>query len=171
MRLSTSNNVLIGTSTDAGFKLDVNGTARIQNNLTVGVGTSGIAYNLNFNSSLPAGGLRGGITWSSGASIVNRRKFSGGNDNTLSFLVGTTTELLTIQEHNGTVFTNNVGINNTNPNASAQLDVNSTTKGFLPPRMTTTQKNAIASPAAGLMIYDTDLNRPCFYNGTSWITL
>ena len=56
-------------------------------------------------------------------------------------------------------------------NASAQLDVNSTTRGFLKPKMTTVQKNAIATPAAGLEIYDTDLNRPCFYNGTSWITL
>ena len=41
------------------------------------------------------------------------------------------------------------------PDASAQLDVSSTTKGFLPPRMTTTERNAISSPAAGLMIYNT----------------
>jgi len=57
------------------------------------------------------------------------------------------------------------------PVASAQVEIRTTTKGFLPPRMTTAQKNAIATPAAGLMVYDTDLNRPCFYNGTSWITL
>jgi hypothetical protein len=57
------------------------------------------------------------------------------------------------------------------PVASAQLEMRSTTKGFLKPKMTTAQKNAIATPAAGLEIYDTDLNRPCFYNGTSWITL
>jgi hypothetical protein len=56
----------------------------------------------------------------------------------------------------------------TNPNASAILDVSSTTKGFLPPRMTTTQKNAISSPASGLMVYDTDTNKLCCYNGTSW---
>lgn len=55
--------------------------------------------------------------------------------------------------------------------SSAIMAVTSTTKGFLPPQMTTAQKNAISSPAAGLMVYDTDLNRPCFYNGTSWITL
>lgn len=57
------------------------------------------------------------------------------------------------------------------PIASAQLQVISTTKGFLKPKMTTVQKNAIASPTAGLEVYDTDLNRPCFFNGTSWITL
>lgn len=57
------------------------------------------------------------------------------------------------------------------PAASAVLDVPSTTQGFLPPRMTSAQKNAIASPAAGLMVYDTDLSRPCFYNGSGWITI
>lgn len=54
-------------------------------------------------------------------------------------------------------------------NPSAQLDVASTTKGFLPPRMTTTQKNAIASPASGLQVYDTTLNQMSYYNGTTWI--
>jgi hypothetical protein len=52
--------------------------------------------------------------------------------------------------------------------ASAVLEANSTTQGFLPPRMTTTQINAIASPATGLEVYNTTLNCPCFYNGTSW---
>jgi hypothetical protein len=54
---------------------------------------------------------------------------------------------------------------------TALLAIDSTTQGFLKPRMTTAQKNLIASPAAGLEVYDTDLNRPCFFNGTSWITL
>jgi len=52
--------------------------------------------------------------------------------------------------------------------ASAQLEVVSTTKGFLPPRMTTTQKNAISSPASGLVVYDSTTNKLCCYNGTSW---
>ena len=56
-------------------------------------------------------------------------------------------------------------------NASAQLQVDSTTRGFLPPRMTTTQKNAIATPATGLMVYDTTLNLISVYNGTTWISL
>jgi hypothetical protein len=43
------------------------------------------------------------------------------------------------------------------PNSSAMLDVSSTTKGFLPPRMTTSQRNTIASPADGLVVFDTDL--------------
>ena len=55
-----------------------------------------------------------------------------------------------------------------NPNASSILDVSSTTKGFLPPRMTTTQKNAIATPAAGLVVYDETTNKLACYNGTTW---
>jgi uncharacterized protein (TIGR02145 family) len=49
-----------------------------------------------------------------------------------------------------------VGIGTTTPNASAALDVSSTTKGFLPPRMTKVQLEAIASPVEGLMVYCTD---------------
>ena len=64
-----------------------------------------------------------------------------------------------------------VYINTTSYNASAILQADSTTQGFLPPRMTTAQKNAISSPAAGLQVYDTTLNRPCFYSGSAWVTL
>lgn len=53
-------------------------------------------------------------------------------------------------------------------NTSAILEVLSTTMGFLSPRMTTTQINAIVNPANGLQCYNTTLNTICFYNGTSW---
>lgn len=56
----------------------------------------------------------------------------------------------------------------TAPDASALLDLTSTTKGLLLPRMTTTQINAIATPAAGLTVYNTTLALICFYNGTAW---
>ena len=61
----------------------------------------------------------------------------------------------------------NVGIGTTSPNTSAKLDISSTTQGFLPPRMTTTQKNAISSPAAGLQVYDSTTNRASVYS-TAW---
>jgi hypothetical protein len=64
-----------------------------------------------------------------------------------------------------------VGINSTGaaPNASAMLDVSSTNSGMLVPRMTQSERNNIASPATGLLIYQTD-NTPGFYyyNGSAW---
>lgn len=55
--------------------------------------------------------------------------------------------------------------------AAASLEINSTTRGFRAPRMTTTQRNAIASPGAGLLVYDTDLAAYVFHNGASWQTI
>ena len=62
------------------------------------------------------------------------------------------------------------GIGTTTPDASAQLDVSSTSKGFLAPRMTKVQREAISSPAIGLLVYQTD-NDPGYYyfNGTFWV--
>ena len=64
-----------------------------------------------------------------------------------------------------------IGIPTTQIDPSAQLQVSSTTKGFLPPVMTQAQRNAIASPAQGLMIFCADCGvngQPQFYNGSSW---
>lgn len=55
--------------------------------------------------------------------------------------------------------------------ASALLELSSTTKGLLLPRMTTTQKNAISSPAAGLVVYDTDLGKMCIRVAAAWETV
>lgn len=56
-------------------------------------------------------------------------------------------------------------------NASAILQVESTTKGFLPPRMTTAQRNAISSPAEGLMVWDTTIKGVFVFDGTNWVQL
>jgi uncharacterized protein (TIGR02145 family) len=67
-----------------------------------------------------------------------------------------------------------VGIGTPTPNASAQLDVSSTTKGFLPPRMTQAQRNAIASPVAGLTIWCKDcgvLGELQVYNAATWTNM
>jgi hypothetical protein len=63
---------------------------------------------------------------------------------------------------------NNIGIGTQTPHASALLDVSSTNKGIMAPRMTTAQRNAIASPAKGLLVYDMDLNGLYHYNGSAW---
>jgi len=69
----------------------------------------------------------------------------------------------------------NVGIGTTTPNASAQLDVSSTNSGFLPPRMTYAQRNAIVSPAAGLIVYCTDCSAGAgemnYFNGNTWMNM
>ncbi len=64
-----------------------------------------------------------------------------------------------------------VGINedNSTPDSSAILDIKSTDKGLLIPRMTTDQRDAIASPATGLSIYNLDDNCTDIYNGSNWI--
>jgi len=65
----------------------------------------------------------------------------------------------------------NLGVGTTSPSASAILDAQSTTKGVRMPNMTTTQKNAISSPAAGLMVFDTTLAKLCVYTGSAWQTI
>jgi hypothetical protein len=62
--------------------------------------------------------------------------------------------------------------NTATPQASAILQADSTTQGFLPPRLTTAQKVTLAATAvSGLMIYDTNLNKLCVYTGAGWETI
>ncbi len=61
-----------------------------------------------------------------------------------------------------------LGIGTTAPDASSILDVSSTSKGFLMPRMSNTQMNAISSPAEGLMVYNTDASAVYVFNGKNW---
>jgi len=61
-----------------------------------------------------------------------------------------------------------VGIGTTNPNASALLDLTSTNKGLLPPRMTSTQRLAIINPVNGLFVYDTTTDTFWFYESGKW---
>jgi len=64
----------------------------------------------------------------------------------------------------------NVGIGTAAPETSAILDVESTSKGFLPPRMTTQQRNAISTPVEGLTIYNTDKSSLEWFTGEGWFT-
>lgn len=65
----------------------------------------------------------------------------------------------------------NVGVGTNTPASSAQLDVSSTSKGFLPPRMTAVQRDSIVGPVAGLVLYCTNCGlygELQVYNGNSW---
>jgi hypothetical protein len=159
-RITTTKNVLIGTTTDAGFKLDVNGTARVTGTGSTSATTSFTVRNSVGTSMLTVkdGGSDKVVTMASAviASIdISSTIIQVGSGNSIRF-----------NAPNGCAF----NASYLTPHASAQVDVASTTKGFLPPRMTTAQKNAIASPAAGLVVYDTTLNKLCVYT-TAWETI
>src|SRR5574343_97 len=63
----------------------------------------------------------------------------------------------------------NIGIGTSTPSASAILDVTSSTKGFLLPRLTSVQKLAINNPSKGLLVYDITSNSLWQYNGAAWL--
>src|SRR5690554_6363657 len=64
-----------------------------------------------------------------------------------------------------------VGIGTTTPHESAILDVESTDKGMLIPRLTTAQREAIVPPADGLLMYNTETKTFWYFDGTNWIEL
>ena len=106
--------------------------------------------------------------------VNNTRTFQLQSNATETFLgTGTATPLIftiAFNERARLDVNGNFGVGtNASNNASAKVQIDSTTQGFLPPRMTTTQKLAIGTPAAGLMVYDTTLNQMSYYNGTLWI--
>jgi len=68
-------------------------------------------------------------------------------------------------EQNGLHLQTGTSVSN---NVSSLLEITSTTRGFLPPRMTTTQRNAISSPANGLQLYNTTTSQPNYRDATTW---
>jgi hypothetical protein len=77
----------------------------------------------------------------------------------------------TVNDQTAIVLGGQIGIGTMTPNAAALLHLSSTTMGFLPPVMTTAQKTAISGPTAGLVVYDSDLNKLCVYTGSAWETI
>jgi hypothetical protein len=98
---------------------------------------------------------------------VNGFEFRLRTSNRLVLGSNTATEVQFINQNHG-IKAGILHLNNANPHSSAQIDIVSTTRGVLFPRMTTTQKNAISNPAEGLIVYDLTLHKLCIFNGTSW---
>lgn len=62
-----------------------------------------------------------------------------------------------------------IGINTTDPDSTAILDISSGDRGILIPRMSTLQRSMITGPALGLQIFNTDINCLQFFNGNQWM--
>ncbi|MFY7886600.1 MAG: hypothetical protein ACOVOV_17335, partial [Dolichospermum sp.] len=147
------------------YALDVNGTARVSGGFLQGSGTTfttGISSTSSTTTAYieisGASGNSSSLVYSKGGSLSTLwQVYTDGSNNYAVFRNGVNREIFKIFES-----TKNVGIDEVaaaasfSDVASAKLFVNSTTKGFLPPRMTETQKNAISTPATGLVIYQTD---------------
>jgi hypothetical protein len=147
MRINSSGNVGIGT-TAPGNTLDI-----------VSAGSSQIRVKDGINATAYYDFGRDGTDGFFGFSGA-QTSFSG-----YKWSVNAGTELVRIT--NG----GNVGIGTSSPSASAILDAQSTTKGVRFPNMTTTEKNAIASPGGGLVVFDTTLAKLCVYTGAAWQTV
>jgi len=104
----------------------------------------------------------------SGSVINSGLDYSGSNNLILASKGINSTTNVYIMPSTFTSLSGAVLVNTTTDVASSILTANSTTRGFLPPRMTTTQKNAIATPAAGLIVYDSTTNKLQCYNGSTW---
>jgi len=233
--LTAAGRLLLGTTTESTFILDVNGTTRLSGNLTtnltlgsipfistsgllsqdnsnlfwdntnkyLGIGTAGPSANLHIRTANPnllietssgtgSAQLQISVNPTTGSNLYIRTYgtsatgtflgFANGgssqflqNDGT-ALLIGTNKTIPTIFGTNNTERTRitangRVLIGTTTEDTSALLNVTSTTNGFLPPRMTTTQKNAITTPAAGLIVYDTTLSKLCVRTASAWETI
>jgi hypothetical protein len=200
MALTTSGTLGIGTST-IGSTLQVNGNAAIGYSASTAAPTNGLAVagNLYVGTTTPVwnaaynivqigatGAFRGStgdillannITFNTSwtyastgfASAINQD--TGGNFLIYTVPSGTSGAAATLTERLRLTNTGTLAVGTSSPDASAILQAVSTTKGFLPPVMTTTQKNAISSPAAGLIVFDSTLAKLCVYASGAWQTI
>ena len=151
----------------AGNAANVTGTVAIANG-----GTGQTTANAALNALLPSQGTNSGkflstngtsTSWVSVVMTESDPKVGANTTNYLSKWNGSALVTSGIYESGGSM-----GVGTSSPNASAVVEMASTTKGFLPPRMTTTERDAIVSPAAGLLVYNTTTKKLQFHNGTAW---
>jgi hypothetical protein len=167
-------NLLLGSTTDAGQRLQVTG------NVNFG-GATGLTWD-NTNKRLGVGLAATGYRFEVFGTSYFDDNVLIGNGSQLRF---TSSQLYIKPELVSSIWsdlsfttlgaekaritgTGNLLLGTTTDVGTSILTMDSTTKGFLRPRMTTVQRDAIVSPATGLSIYNTTTNRVNYYNGTAW---
>jgi len=169
---------LIGTTTPSTFKLDVNGTARVSGALKLFSGGTAPANNYPLNAYVSSGGI---ASFEYGTDGFIQFVRAGASAAIIRSSYAETYDLVINAGNSGTFLgmclrPDGIGVKiGGDPTTithvnSAQLNVESTTKGFLQPRLTTVQRDAIASPATGLQVYNSTTNTNDYYNGTSWLS-
>jgi len=167
MTLTAAGRLLLGTTTESTYLLDVNGTAKVSMGLRVSGPITSSQY---FNIGTGTGNAVfywssyvfqiGGVKTCVENLIADPSGTSGGANRANSSV-----------DSRGYLVTDSIGIGTTTSaiNASAIAQIDSTTKGFLPPRMTNAQRAAISSPAIGLIVYQTDSVEGTYeYTSSGW---
>ena len=182
MRLNSSGNLLINTTTDNGGKLQIKAAGALSTDIALRVRNSADTGDIllskgdgSFLSQVPSGATTNTFTI---ISNLSRLDISPYDSSTYGVILRPSANnagaLMPLSLWGSKINIDNsthIKVNATGANASAMLDVESTTKGFLPPRMTNAQKNAIATPASGLVVYDTTLGKLCVRGAASWETI
>jgi len=167
----------IGGASDAatGIELDLVGDSVMTGQLTVGATTLASAgYGLDVTGNTF---LSGSLSVNKTTLITSGLEFETTGAGLISgvLTVGSSTvanENIELELTGDAQFSSSLGIGTTvGAQASALLEMISTTRGLLPPRMTTTQRDAISAPAEGLVISNTTSNTIDFFNGSIWVTL
>jgi hypothetical protein len=163
--VQSSGNVCIGTTTDnnsfGGAKLQVRGqgssTANWRGRIVAG-GDNAVFLMGEYNSGAWLGAHNGSL--SAWADMYIQAQ--GGKDLCVAY------DGASFYANSRIITGATLAMGTASPNSRALIDMTSTTKGFLPPRMTTTQRDAIGTPPAGLIVYNSTTNKLNFYNGSAW---
>jgi len=151
--------VSIGNSNNI-HMLDVSGNARIGNYL-----------HSNYNNEILAGVDPAGYFYGAGSGLNSSNIPIYIGDRASNIIFSTSTSTLQGSEKMRITSGGSVGIGTISPTSTALLELSSDAKGFLPPRMTTAQRNAITGPATGLVVFNTTVQSLEVNSSSGWQTL
>ena len=163
-----SANIYVGNAGGVATAVSVSGDASISNTGLLTLSNSGAVSGTYSKVSVDAKGRVTGATNINSSDVTTALGYS-----PVDRAGDTMTGSLAISGAAGLAVTGSgkIVVGAASANATSILDLNSTTLGFLMPRMTLAQRNAIAAPATGLQIFNTTSNSVEYYNGSGWLTL